>query len=273
MFTWICPKCGREVPPAYSDCPNCRQLEAQKPDPLQAAPPPPVYQAPQVQTAPPPKASAQAAPLYVYDQQPVQQQQVPTAANPAQPVAQAQNPPATVAVQSPAPQLPYGAPQILQLAQAKVGDDTIIAYIRNSGYSYSLSADQIVYLKQQGVSDAVITAMLNQPKPAPVPYSSTAPAQQPVSTTTVAPSVTYVQSAPAASYYAYQPYYYPTYSAPSYSYPAYSWWPPISLSFGWIWGSGGGWHGGGGGWHGSSGGSWHGGGGGSWHGGGGGGHH
>jgi hypothetical protein len=23
MFTWICPKCGKEVPPAYSDCPNC----------------------------------------------------------------------------------------------------------------------------------------------------------------------------------------------------------------------------------------------------------
>src|SRR5207302_199788 len=23
MFTWICPKCGREVPPAYNDCPDC----------------------------------------------------------------------------------------------------------------------------------------------------------------------------------------------------------------------------------------------------------
>jgi hypothetical protein len=23
MFTWICPKCGSEVPPAYSECPNC----------------------------------------------------------------------------------------------------------------------------------------------------------------------------------------------------------------------------------------------------------
>ncbi len=23
MFTWICPKCGKEVPPSYSDCPNC----------------------------------------------------------------------------------------------------------------------------------------------------------------------------------------------------------------------------------------------------------
>ena len=25
MFTWICPQCGREVPPAYNDCPDCSQ--------------------------------------------------------------------------------------------------------------------------------------------------------------------------------------------------------------------------------------------------------
>ncbi|HSB17439.1 MAG TPA: hypothetical protein VLE22_23520 [Bryobacteraceae bacterium] len=23
MFTWICPKCGREVPPSYNECPDC----------------------------------------------------------------------------------------------------------------------------------------------------------------------------------------------------------------------------------------------------------
>lgn len=23
MFNWICPKCGHEVPPSYSECPNC----------------------------------------------------------------------------------------------------------------------------------------------------------------------------------------------------------------------------------------------------------
>ena len=40
-----------------------------------------------------------------------------------------------------------------------------MAYIKNSGNSYGLNADQIIYLRQQGVSDAVITAMLNQPKP------------------------------------------------------------------------------------------------------------
>ena len=29
MFTWICPQCGREVPPAYSECPNCASRSAQ----------------------------------------------------------------------------------------------------------------------------------------------------------------------------------------------------------------------------------------------------
>ena len=154
--------------------------------------------------------------------------------------AAAQNSPAaSQAVNSPVPQLAYGVPQVLQLTQAKVNDDTIIAYIKNSGNSYGLNADQIIYLRQQGVSDAVLTAMLTQPKaavsaPAPQPAASTAYAE-PSSTATVAPAVTYVQTVPATVYYT-QPYYY----------PAYGWYPPVSFSFGWGWG--GGWHGGG--WHG-----------------------
>jgi hypothetical protein len=27
MFTWICPKCGREVPPSYTECPDCEKSE------------------------------------------------------------------------------------------------------------------------------------------------------------------------------------------------------------------------------------------------------
>ncbi len=111
------------------------------------------------------------------------------------------------------PQLSYGVSQIVQLAQAKVGDDTIIAYIKNSGNSYGLTVDQIIYLRHQGISDAVITTMLNQPKPAVAVATPTTPAPQPVasstattgsgstittasgSTATVAPMVTYVQTA------------------------------------------------------------------------------
>lgn len=29
MFSWICPKCGKEVPPAYSECPNCATPEVE----------------------------------------------------------------------------------------------------------------------------------------------------------------------------------------------------------------------------------------------------
>jgi hypothetical protein len=168
----------------------------------------------------------------------------------------------------------YGVPQIIRLSQAKVSDDTIIAYVENSGLSYSLDADQIINLRQQGVSDAVITTMLKQPKSGPMVYTTTTPGAQlvapnvnistaettplysprqsdqisavsgnaqPVPTATVAPTVTYVQAAPAPIYYYAQPYYY----------PSYAWFPPLSLSFAWGnrgHGEGyyGGWHGG---WH------------------------
>jgi uncharacterized membrane protein YgcG len=161
------------------------------------------------------------------------------------------------------PQLSYGVPQVLQLAQAKVSDSTIIAYIHNSGYSYGLDANQIIYLRQQGVSDAVINTMLTQPKNAAANVQTAPPPADQSSTAVVQPTVTYVQSAPASSVYVvpntqtyyydstyYQPYYYPYYG-----YPAVS----LSFGFGGGWGGyhgGGGWHGGGGGFHGGGGG-WH----------------
>jgi len=46
MFTWICPKCGREVPPQYSECPDCDRAEqAKAAAPGQPAPAPPPPQA------------------------------------------------------------------------------------------------------------------------------------------------------------------------------------------------------------------------------------
>jgi outer membrane biosynthesis protein TonB len=71
MFTWICPKCGREVPPSYTDCPDCA---VKTPEPRQEAVPvasrpmaPPQYQpppAPQYQPPPPPPQYQQAPPQY-----------------------------------------------------------------------------------------------------------------------------------------------------------------------------------------------------------------
>ncbi len=162
------------------------------------------------------------------------------------------------AINAPVPQLSYGVAQIVKLAQAKVSDDTIIAYIKNSGNSYGLNADQIIYLRQQGVSDAVITAMLNQPKPGVAPATipmPTTPAPQPVASAAYAqPAEPYVGTAPT-TYYDDEPYYYPVYS-----YNYCSW--PVVLSYGWGGYRYGGWHGGG--WHGGWRGGWPGGG---WHGG------
>ena len=109
----------------------------------------------------------------------------------------AQNTTTSAAQTAPVP-LSYGVSQIIQLSQANVSEGTIVNYIQNSGSSYGLDASQIVYLKQQGISDPVINAMLNQPRPvapaAPQTAYSTAG-----STATVAaqPAVSYVQTAPA----------------------------------------------------------------------------
>ena len=128
-----------------------------------------------------------------------------------------------------APPLAYGVPQILKLSQAGIGDDTIIAYVHNSGNSYGLDADQIIYLKQQGISDNVLTAMLNQPKAAPAPAPPAAQPAYPYAAQTpvaYAPPAAYDQSAPPSTVYVVpnnqsyyttyysQPYFYPTFFVP-----------------------------------------------------------
>lgn len=47
MFSWICQKCGSEVPPSYNECPNCSEVAAPPAEKISsastrsAAPPPP----------------------------------------------------------------------------------------------------------------------------------------------------------------------------------------------------------------------------------------
>jgi len=80
MFTWICPQCGKEVPPAYTDCPNCAEKAAQGGKPEQPATvsagqpaaPPPAYAPPPQQYAP------QAAPPQPYAYVPHQRRGLPT---------------------------------------------------------------------------------------------------------------------------------------------------------------------------------------------------
>ena len=198
---------------------------------------------------------------------------------------------ATATVPSPATALTPAMTQVLQLSQAKISDGTIITYIQNSGTIYGLNASQIVYLKQQGVSEPVINAMLNQRTMAaassatpPVPdYSAQAAATTATTVaqpTTPAPSSVYVVPDSQTYYYdnwAYPytyPYYYPYYYG--YGWPVGVYWGGWGWRGGWHGGYYGGWHGGfgGGGFHGGfNGGGFHGGFGGGFHGGGGGFHH
>ena len=98
MFTWICPQCGKEVPPAYNDCPDCSKKAAAGGDPAQAQPPaaaPPAYQpVPPPAYAPPPPAQQP------YYQQPPQQQAPPPGYYPPPPQGQPYY-----------PQQPQGPPQ------------------------------------------------------------------------------------------------------------------------------------------------------------------
>jgi uncharacterized membrane protein YgcG len=176
-------------------------------------------------------------------------------------------------------QLSSGVPEILKLGRAHVGNEIIIAFIRNSGRTYHLSASEILYLREQGVSDQVVVAMLSagenaaataaQATPQPAPTGPTADwansSPQPAPAVTQ-PAPPYVETAPVYA----QPspvYTYPyTYPAPYYGYydywPYYWGYPALSFGFGYWGGYYGGYHGGsyhGGGFHGGGG---HGGGGG-----------
>jgi hypothetical protein len=153
--------------------------------------------------------------------------------------------------------IPYGVEDVLRLARAKVAEETIVSFIQNSGTVYNLQANDIVYLRNEGVSDRVISAMLEQKRKfieqseqnAGAPVSSSPPAQQPAATqpapvyvqppVQTAPSSVYVIPYPAApsAYYGYYGYYRPY----PYYYPYYGgyWGPSISLGFGF----GGGYHG------------------------------
>jgi hypothetical protein len=221
-------------------------------------------------------------------------------------IAVAPNPGTTTPpAQTAAVRLSYGVADIVKLAKAHVNEDTILAYIGTSGTVYNLGANEIIYLKEQGVSDRVLTAMLEQRNRLTVAAAQTAqaapPSAQPVDGGAGAPQYApaaaqpppYGQDAtagaPASSVYVI-PSAAPAYAYPDY-YPSYAWgypyyggyygygYPGVSLGFGW----GGGWYGSGwyggyrgyyGGYHGGYGGyggyHW---GYGGYHGGGGGGHH
>jgi hypothetical protein len=119
------------------------------------------------------------------------------------------------------------AAEVVKLAQSGTSDDVLLAYIQNSSSTFSLSADQILYLKDVGVSSAAISSMLNRdaalrnqpqqysyeqknypPTSAPAPEPPAPEAAAPVATEApppvAAPAPTYVSSPPPDVSYFYQ---------------------------------------------------------------------
>ena len=75
MFSWICPKCGREVPPSVDECPWCAPAKPPEPVPVssgQAGITEPPAPEPQTRTASPPSAPPPAKSVAVIDEPPPQ---------------------------------------------------------------------------------------------------------------------------------------------------------------------------------------------------------
>ena len=88
--------------------------------------------------------------------------------------------------------LPPGVEDVVKLSRAGLSDQIILSQIRNNGAGYNLTADQIISLKNQGVSQPVINALLAG-GPADNAVPPTAPVPLP---STPAPAVAVVQTAP-----------------------------------------------------------------------------
>lgn len=159
---------------------------------------------------------------------------------------------------APSTRLPYGVDDIIKLSRAKVSEEVILTYVQNSGTIYNLSPTDIVYMRDQGVSDRVVNSMLDQRKKsgetvAPAPsqqqpisadvngtgsapaYAQAAPQVQPAPSTVYTipyQSSSYLYNGYPSSYYYYPPYYGGYYRP--YGYFA----PSFSFRFGYGWGGG-----------------------------------
>jgi hypothetical protein len=120
--------------------------------------------------------------------------------------------------QLPAPvNLSPNVAEVVKLAESGVGEDVTLAYVHNSQAPFNLGAEDILYLKDVGISSSVLTAMLTRDTelrgqaPAPAPtfeqkaYASTPPALAPVSVTPQAPPPTEAPPPPAPAYVANPP--------------------------------------------------------------------
>lgn len=76
--------------------------------------------------------------------------------------------------------LPFGVEQVLKLSRAGLSEDLILKYIEGASTVYQLEPEHLIYLRDQGVSDRVIAAMLEQRlKPPPNPPAAAPTASAP----------------------------------------------------------------------------------------------
>ena len=91
------------------------------------------------------------------------------------------------------PNLSERLQEIVKLAESGVGDDVLLAYIQNSQEAFNPTPDEILYLTDLGISDVVITALVNHT------YAEAASATAPPAAVANAPPVV-AQPAPTATY-------------------------------------------------------------------------
>jgi hypothetical protein len=55
-----------------------------------------------------------------------------------------------------APSLPPGVQDVVKLVKAGLSEEVVLAHIKNAGAFYNLSADQLIYVHDQGVTDQAV---------------------------------------------------------------------------------------------------------------------
>lgn len=104
---------------------------------------------------------------------------------------------ATAIIPPQIPQLSPGVAEIAQMAQSGVSEEILLKYIEHSKLTYHLTAEEIVYLKDIGVPDSVISAMID--RSGPVEMAQTEAAQTSSQTAQQSSTSTSSPSAPTAS--------------------------------------------------------------------------
>jgi len=96
--------------------------------------------------------------------------------------------------------LPSSVADVMKLSRAKVSEDVVLSFVQNAGTAYSLSADDIVQMRKEGVSDRVISAMLDQhTKAVQTAQQSGAQAPAPVETSEASTAAPASEAEPAAA--------------------------------------------------------------------------